>query len=448
MDIKFNCNKCWEHVVIDETGAGMTVQCPSCGASLNVPSAENAAEFSTRPHLETTSSNSEQIEYEIESGWLKIKRLDFFGQFSRSPDSRYMLAWRDERTGLRTWGQYLLLENNSVIVSGKMQRPNDGKVSNGGSFILNDWMFNKGETLAGTFYAFAPNGEVLLRKKFRANLNTNGLSDNGRFAYCDTCTSDCKAHSDKMFIFDLETKTLLSTIEGRAGQRCRFDVANRILSFINDDATECRYTLEGNPLGAEKLTGERLNSFINFMEEDLQKQQYDSSRRNLHQKLMDLYTMSNAPLKVAEHRAALIKLMEQEVRQEFLPESSRAYTHKALADLYQANGDELEAKKHSDTWLQSAVGKDVFEFAENQIKKLKGTDLAIYAEAIALMLRALERGVSSKYQFRIHRTLGQIYHRCHDTAKAIEHLEIALSIDSSVGVQNLLKRLKPENQNG
>jgi len=37
MDIKFNCAGCGTHIVIDEAGAGMAVQCPKCGASLNVP---------------------------------------------------------------------------------------------------------------------------------------------------------------------------------------------------------------------------------------------------------------------------------------------------------------------------------------------------------------------------------------------------------------------------
>jgi SPP1 gp7 family putative phage head morphogenesis protein len=37
MDIKFKCTSCGTHIVIDEAGAGMTVPCPTCGASLIVP---------------------------------------------------------------------------------------------------------------------------------------------------------------------------------------------------------------------------------------------------------------------------------------------------------------------------------------------------------------------------------------------------------------------------
>jgi uncharacterized Zn finger protein len=37
MDIRFSCPKCEHHMVIDETGAGLTVQCPQCGADAKVP---------------------------------------------------------------------------------------------------------------------------------------------------------------------------------------------------------------------------------------------------------------------------------------------------------------------------------------------------------------------------------------------------------------------------
>ena len=37
MDIEFNCDKCGQHIAIDEAGAGMAVQCPKCQAGLTVP---------------------------------------------------------------------------------------------------------------------------------------------------------------------------------------------------------------------------------------------------------------------------------------------------------------------------------------------------------------------------------------------------------------------------
>jgi phage FluMu protein Com len=37
MDIAFNCDKCGQHIAIDEAGAGLRVNCPKCGAPLQVP---------------------------------------------------------------------------------------------------------------------------------------------------------------------------------------------------------------------------------------------------------------------------------------------------------------------------------------------------------------------------------------------------------------------------
>ena len=37
MDIKFNCANCGQHVAIDEAGAGLSIECPTCRAGLTVP---------------------------------------------------------------------------------------------------------------------------------------------------------------------------------------------------------------------------------------------------------------------------------------------------------------------------------------------------------------------------------------------------------------------------
>jgi DNA-directed RNA polymerase subunit RPC12/RpoP len=37
LDIPFNCIKCGQKILIDEAGAGMVVNCPSCSASITVP---------------------------------------------------------------------------------------------------------------------------------------------------------------------------------------------------------------------------------------------------------------------------------------------------------------------------------------------------------------------------------------------------------------------------
>lgn len=53
-------------------------------------------------------------------------------------------------------GGWILLDAGKVIAEGGMQRPNDGKVANNGTHVLNDW--GTLETPSGTFAAFAPDG--------------------------------------------------------------------------------------------------------------------------------------------------------------------------------------------------------------------------------------------------------------------------------------------------
>ena len=461
MDITFNCDKCGQHVVIDESGAGMTVQCPSCSSALIVPPVERPAVADENIQVKEDGSYSvcapparlpnlgQQVEYEIkeESNSVEIEQLDFYGQFSRSPNGRFMLAWKESWnhpfTGKHNLGPYFLLDGNRAIVTGRMERPNDGKVSNSGNFILNDWMIYS-EQLKGTFNAFATTGEILVSKELKAHLSSNGISEDGRFAFCDTCESDYEAHAVKIFIFDLETRTLLSTVDGPAGERFQFDVEHRIISFIEYDAMERRFSFEGDFLDDEALTGGRLATYINRLEKDLQKQQDNNERSVLHEQLMDLYQKSDAPLKVEEHRAALIQLTEQNVQQDWYSEFQRSLIHRKLADLYQAAGDEFKAKENHDAWLRSADGRQVFMFAESQAEKLTGTNIATYAEAIALMERALEQGDTESYRPKIHRTLGEIYLRCGDKTKALEHLETALRLNSGIGVQRLINRLKSE----
>jgi DNA-directed RNA polymerase subunit RPC12/RpoP len=284
MDIVFNCNRCGQHVVIDADGAGMTVPCPSCSSDLIVPAVESPAVADGNIQVKEDGSYSicappphlpnldQQVEYETEEDegkFVNIEQLDFYGQFSRSPNGRFMLTWRESWnhpfTGKHNLGLYFLLDSNGAIVTGRMERPNDGKVSNSGNFVLNDWMdyVDYGEKLRGTFYAFATTGEILVSKEFKANLGSNdGISDDGRFAFCETLASDCKEHSDKVFVFDLEKRILLSVINKREGkkylfesERIVFDSEHRILNFIDDDnAIARRYAFEGNFLGVEKLS--------------------------------------------------------------------------------------------------------------------------------------------------------------------------------------------------
>ncbi len=70
VDIKFNCTGCGTHIVIDEAGAGLSVQCPRCGQALTVPPARADVVIDA-------SSAIQQAVAEIESGLFDDdKKLD------------------------------------------------------------------------------------------------------------------------------------------------------------------------------------------------------------------------------------------------------------------------------------------------------------------------------------------------------------------------------------
>jgi len=71
MDISFSCNKCSQHIVIDEAGVGQLVDCPKCGTPLEVP-------YKSQPTIKPATPapqpvpNRSTISKESESKWENI----------------------------------------------------------------------------------------------------------------------------------------------------------------------------------------------------------------------------------------------------------------------------------------------------------------------------------------------------------------------------------------
>jgi hypothetical protein len=82
------------------------------------------------------------------SQFFEIPARNFFGECARSRNGRFLLTWADDSAR----GRYFLLCDNRILAEGRMARPNDGKVADNGTFILNQW--GSGDGLRGTFRAF------------------------------------------------------------------------------------------------------------------------------------------------------------------------------------------------------------------------------------------------------------------------------------------------------
>ncbi len=167
--------------------------------------------FSKRQAAQETSSPPLAGRLEIEEfghNLVSIDALDFIGQRANSPNQRYRLIWADRgpdgrRGGYRNdgHGSWSLLYDDRLVTTGNLERPQEGCVADNGTVILHDWMF--GEGLKGRFVAFSPDGTQLVTQQFSANLMSNSLSPDGKFAICQTANAPDSVDSCRYMLFDL-----------------------------------------------------------------------------------------------------------------------------------------------------------------------------------------------------------------------------------------------------
>lgn len=183
---------------------------------------------------------------------LRIDELDFVGQFSRSPAGRYRLCWSDRNPegtigGHRSsgHGRWVLLHDDRFVASGPLERPQDGKVSDDGTFILNDWLF--GDGLNGRFVAYRPNGEEILSRDIAANLLDNGLSADGRLAICQTAHAPGSPDNRKFMLYDLAAATEIARWEPETGwvERYEFDTVTRRVYLVHRESERVGYGFDG-----------------------------------------------------------------------------------------------------------------------------------------------------------------------------------------------------------
>ena len=189
---------------------------------------------------------------------ITIDALDFVGQFAKSPNGQFRLIWSDRNRegtvgGYRTegHGRWALLEHDRLICEGRLERPQDGKVASDGTFILNDWMF--GEGLKGRFVAFRRDGTVILAHDIAANLISNGLSNDGTFAICQTANAPSSPDNCLYMLFDLTTATEIARWAPESGwaDGYEFDTAARQLFLIRRDAERVGYRFDGTMIDRE-----------------------------------------------------------------------------------------------------------------------------------------------------------------------------------------------------
>ncbi|MCZ4341382.1 tetratricopeptide repeat protein [Sphingomonadaceae bacterium G21617-S1] len=194
-----------------------------------------------------------KLDFSIGDRFVRIAALDFFGQYSRSPDGTWVIAWRDgndagTRGGHRLDGpgRFYLFQNGDLVAQGRAERPNDGKVANDGSFIINDWRF--ASELNGTFYAYRSDGSLILKRDFAANLVNNGIADDASFAVCQCANAPHSADSSILTIFDLRSGQQIAAWVPDSGwaDHYSFPVDDTSIRLHYRGGESFAYALDGN----------------------------------------------------------------------------------------------------------------------------------------------------------------------------------------------------------
>lgn len=68
MDIQFSCSNCGQHIAVDESGAGLTIQCPACSQDLVVP--VPTARAVATPAPTTTAVRPKEVQTNVKQGAL------------------------------------------------------------------------------------------------------------------------------------------------------------------------------------------------------------------------------------------------------------------------------------------------------------------------------------------------------------------------------------------
>ncbi len=186
--------------------------------------------------------------FDIGSGFTMHSR-DVYGPSSTSPNGQYMIICKDSsgNTGGHRnsgKGKFFLLDGKKVVFTGRLERPNGGKIANNGNATVEDWGF--GSDLKGTFIAVDINGKQLIKRDFKANILNNGISPDGRFAACQTANSPGSPDNSILAIFDLTQRKEIGAFSAESGWGDDYEFpGDDTIVLIHRNLGKFRYKISG-----------------------------------------------------------------------------------------------------------------------------------------------------------------------------------------------------------
>jgi len=136
----------------------------------------------------------------------------FYGTEVRSPDGHYILVFADSYTdnGRTIKGKVALIRDQSLQFKKSVQRPMEAVVSTTGIVVCCD--ATSLDELAGKFYCWDAEGNVLFSRTTSANLGTCAISSDSAIAVFDTYGSPTE-DANCLFIVDIGQKAIMHQFE-------------------------------------------------------------------------------------------------------------------------------------------------------------------------------------------------------------------------------------------
>jgi tetratricopeptide (TPR) repeat protein len=208
---------------------------------------------STKPRKKTSGFAT------IGGSFLNIPSKDYYGFYKESQSKEWIVSWlegeNDSAKSERNRQGRLILynaEKDEVIVDKRLQRPNQGHVANTGHSSVEDWLFDEGP--CGKFYVFAPDGTIMVERRFAANIFNSAISENGIFAVCQMCSAK-NDDGETLTMFDITRRKELFSIYPTTGRAddYEFDEEQRQLVVIHKGIGKFRYNADGEFLDREQF---------------------------------------------------------------------------------------------------------------------------------------------------------------------------------------------------
>ena len=183
---------------------------------------------------------------------ISIPALEFVGRSSKSPNGSYLLAWDSPPANAKSKvGHFLLLNHGRLVASGTLPRPMDGHVANNGTFVLVD--AGRSKKLESTLTAYDHKGRLILEHVFSASVLHCAISEDGRFAVCDTARSSTE-DSNIVATFDLKERRSIAQFSSELGgtDDYGFSPGGNLLSLRQQNLGTFHYTLDGTFIDRDK----------------------------------------------------------------------------------------------------------------------------------------------------------------------------------------------------